>query len=150
MQTIVTEKIFLALRAMGNRHPSIHFIAISHCTPAATNEWVKKLGGAWNVDVVVDQTRELYALWGMGVSNWGHLLHPRNGYNQILLGKNQGVWGQQVGEGGSRWQVGGAFAIDERGIIKWGKPMASVDEEIRLDEAVRALGFNVSDRSGAM
>jgi hypothetical protein len=46
--------------------------------------------------------------------------------------------------------VGGAFAIDERGIIKWGKPMASVDEEIRLDEAVRALGFNVSDRSGAM
>jgi hypothetical protein len=131
---------------MGNRHPSIHFIAISHCTPAATNEWVKKLGGAWNVDVVVDQARELYALWGMGVSNWGHLLHPRNGYNQIMLGKNQGVWGQQVGEGGSRWQVGGAFAIDERGIIKWGKSMASVDEEIRLDEAVRALGFNVSER----
>jgi hypothetical protein len=133
---------------MANRHSSIHFIAISHCTPAATNEWVNKLGGAWNVDVVVDQARELYALWGMGVSNWGHLLHPRNGYNQILLGKKEGVWGQQVGEGGSRWQVGGAFAVDERGIIKWGKPMASVDEEVMLDEAVRALGFNVSERRG--
>ncbi|KAF2794899.1 hypothetical protein K505DRAFT_324451 [Melanomma pulvis-pyrius CBS 109.77] len=139
-----TEKLFLAMRALSNRHPSIHFIAISHCTPAATNEWVKKLGGAWNVDVVVDQTRELYALWGLGVSNWGHLLHPRNGYNQIMLGKTQGVWGQQVGEGGSRWQVGGAFAVDERGIMKWGKPMDSVDEEIRLDEAVRALGFGDS------
>lgn len=135
------------MRALSNRHPSIHFIAISHCTPAATNEWVKKLGGAWNVDVVVDQTRELYALWGLGVSNWGHLLHPRNGYNQIMLGKTQGVWGQQVGEGGSRWQVGGAFAIDDRGIMKWGKPMDSVDEEIRLDEAVRALGFG-DNRTG--
>jgi hypothetical protein len=131
------------MRSLSNRHPSIHFIAISHCTPAATNEWVKMLGGAWNVDIVVDQSRELYALWGLGISNWGHVLHPRNGYNQYLLGKKEGVWGRQVGEGGCRWQVGGAYAVDERGIVKWGGPMKSVDDKVQFEEAVKALGPGV-------
>ncbi|KAJ4367405.1 hypothetical protein N0V83_006987 [Neocucurbitaria cava] len=87
-----TEKLFLQLRSLANRHTSIHFIAVSHCTQAATDEWLKKLGGAWNVDVIIDPNRDLYALWGLGISNWGHVLHPRNGYNQYLLGKKEGVW----------------------------------------------------------
>jgi hypothetical protein len=102
---------------------------------------VKKLGGAWNIDVVIDQSRELYALWGLPISNWGHLLHPRNGYNQVMLGKNEGVWGGQVGEGACRWQTGGAYAVDERGIVKWGGPMRSVDELIVFEDGIRALGF---------
>ncbi|KAL5120255.1 hypothetical protein ACEQ8H_001813 [Pleosporales sp. CAS-2024a] len=135
-----TEKLFLHIRSLANRHTSIHFIAVSHCTEEATKEWVGKIRGSWNVDVVIDQSRELYAQWGLGVSNWGHLLNPRNGYNQVLLGKNEGVWGQQVGEGGCRWQTGGAFAVDERGFVKWGGPMKSVDEAIIFEDAVKALG----------
>lgn len=140
---VVTEKIFLNMRSLANRHPGIRFIAVSHCTPEATAEWVKRLGGAWAIDVVVDQTRELYALWGLGISNWGHLLNPRNGYNQIMLGKKEGVWGGQVGEGGCRWQVGGAYAVDERGIVKWGGPMKSVDEQIQIEEGIKALAPGV-------
>ncbi|PVI07091.1 hypothetical protein DM02DRAFT_609070 [Periconia macrospinosa] len=136
-----TQKLFLHMRSLANRYTGIHFIAVSHCTPEATNEWTKVLGGAWNIDVVVDQTRELYAAWGLGISNWGHLLNPRNGYNQVILGRSEGVWGQKVGEGGCRWQTGGAYAVDERGIVKWGGPMKSVDEHIVLEDAVKALGF---------
>lgn len=128
------------MRSLANRHTSIRFVAISHCTPAATKEWVNKIGGAWNVDVVVDENRELYALWGLGMSSYAHLLNPRNGYNQIMLGKKEGVWGQQIGEGGCRWQTGGAYAVDEKGFVKWGRPMNSVDEELRLEEACQALG----------
>ena len=137
----VTEKLFLHMRSLANRHTGIHFIAVSHCTTEATAAWLRKLGGAWNVDVIHDQTRELYALWGLGISNWGHLLHPRNGYNQYLLGKKEGVWGQQVGEGGCRWQTGGAWAVDTRGIVRWGGPMNSVDEQVVLENAVKALGY---------
>lgn len=136
-----TEKLFLQIRSLANRHSSIHFIAVSHCTPAATTDWVRKMGGAWNIDVVVDQTRELYALWGLGISNWGHVLHPRNGYNQYMLGKNEGVWGSPVGEGGCRWQVGGAYAVDERGIVKWAMPMQSVDQAIVFEDGVHSLGY---------
>ncbi|KAF2745408.1 hypothetical protein M011DRAFT_469468 [Sporormia fimetaria CBS 119925] len=98
-----------------------------------------------NMTVTIDQDRSLYALWGLGISNWGHVLNPRNGYNQILLGKNQGVWGGQVGEGGCRWQVGGAWAVDGSGVVKWGGAMGSVDEEIAFEEGVRAL---MGDRPG--
>ncbi len=129
------------MRSLANRHTSIHFIAVSHCTQKATDDWLRKLGGSWNVDVIVDPTRDLYALWGLGISNWGHLLNPRNGYNQIMLGRSEGVWGQEVGEGGCRWQVGGVYAVDERGTVKWGGPMASVDEAIKMEEGIKALGF---------
>jgi hypothetical protein len=103
---------------------------------------VRQLGGAWNLDVIVDEHRELYALWGLGISNWGHLLNPRNGYNQYLLGKKEGVWGQQVGEGGCRWQTGGVYAVDERGVVKWGGPMKSVDEQIVFEDGIKELGFS--------
>ncbi|KAH7130646.1 hypothetical protein B0J11DRAFT_258094 [Dendryphion nanum] len=143
-----SEKIFLSMRTLANRNTQIHFIAVSHCTKEATDKWIKDLGGAWVVDVVVDQERELYAQWGLGVSNWGHLLHPRNGYNQYLLGKKEGVWGSQIGEGGSRWQVGGVYAVDGRGIVQWGGPMKSVDEKVELEEGIQALGFGAAPARG--
>ena len=141
LQKIVAEKLFVRLRVLANRHTSIHFIAISHCTPDATAEWVKRIGGAWNVDVIVDQERDLYALWGLGISTWGHVLHPRNGFNQVMLRKNEGVWGQQVGEGACRWQLGGSYAVDTRGVVTWGGPMESVDEAIRFEDGVKTLGY---------
>jgi hypothetical protein len=128
------------MRSLANRHTSIHFVAVSHCTQQATDEWLRKVGGAWNVDMVVDESRDLYAMWGLGTSTWGHLLNPRNGYNQVLLAKNEGVWGQQVGEHGNRWQTGGAYAVDEGGLVKWGGPMKSVDEVIDFEAACKALG----------
>jgi hypothetical protein len=136
------------MRSLANRHTGIHFIAVSHCTPDATAAWTKALGGAWNIDVVVDQTRELYSSWGLGISNWGHLLHPRNGYNQYMLGKSEGVWGQKVGDGGCRWQMGGAYAVDTRGTVVWGGPMISVDEQIMFEDGVKALGFGGGSRPG--
>ncbi|KAL1599777.1 hypothetical protein SLS60_007581 [Paraconiothyrium brasiliense] len=139
-----TQKIFLRMRSLANRHTGIHFIAVSHCTPEATAAWTKKIGGAWNVDVVIDEQRELYAMWGLGMSNWGHVLNPRNGINQIKLSKQEGAVWQPVGEGGCRWQIGGAYAVDDRGTVKWGAPMQSVDEDIMLEDGVRALGFSAA------
>lgn len=81
------------------------------------------------------------------MSTYAHLLHPRNGYNQYLLGKKEGVWGAAVGEGGCRWQVGGAYAVDDRGIVRWGGPMKSVDETVVLEDGIRALGFRVENNA---
>lgn len=128
------------MRSLANRHTSVRFVAISHCTENATKQWVNKIGGAWNVDIIVDENRELYALWGLGLSSYAHLLNPRNGFNQVMLGKKEGVWGQQVGEGGCRWQTGGAYSVNERGFVQWGRPMNSVDEVLDFDEACKAIG----------
>jgi hypothetical protein len=43
-------------------------------------------------------------------------------------------------ESGSRWQIGGAFAVDADGVVRWSKPAASADEVPDFKEALRALG----------
>jgi hypothetical protein len=43
-------------------------------------------------------------------------------------------------ESGSRWQIGGAFAVGADGVVRWSKPAASADEVPNFKEALRALG----------
>lgn len=43
-------------------------------------------------------------------------------------------------ESGSRWQIGGAFAVDADGVVRWSKPAASADEIPNFQEGLRALG----------
>ena len=69
------------------------------------------LGGAWNVQVLIDEEREVYAEWGLGVSTAYYLLNPWTQIAQRKLGSEEGIWGREVGEGGNRWQVGGAVSL---------------------------------------
>lgn len=41
---------------------------------------------------------------------------------------------------GSRWQIGGAFAVDAGGFVRWSRPATSADDVPDFGEALRALG----------
>lgn len=73
------------------------------------------MGGAWAVQVVIDQEREVYAAWGLGTSTTYHLLNPWTQIARNKLGKEEGNWGREVDPSGNRWQVGGAWSTDEYG-----------------------------------
>lgn len=140
MNLPVAEKQFLTLRALANRHPSLRCVAISHCTPLATQKWLNALGGAWNVEVIVSSDRALYAEWGLGLSNSYYLLNPWTQVKQRKLGTEEGIWVRDVGsEGGCRWQVGGAWGVDEMGVVRWAFVGATADEGGDLAEGVRIL-----------
>lgn len=51
------------------------------------------LGGAWNVQVVVDPSRALYALWGLGTGSAWYVLNPAT---QVASWKVDGWLGQKV------------------------------------------------------
>jgi hypothetical protein len=34
------------------------------------------MGGQWNVEVVIDESRAAYAAWGLGLGNFLYLFHP--------------------------------------------------------------------------
>jgi hypothetical protein len=55
------------------------------------------------------------------------------------LGKDEGVYARAAGEGATRWQVGGAWAVDGRGVVRWGAPAKTADEVPILEDAVRAI-----------
>ncbi|KAL5906110.1 hypothetical protein ACKVV7_010505 [Pyricularia oryzae] len=85
---------FLALRTLANRHQqTLTCIAVSHSSEAATKKWLDLLGGAWNVQIVVDEDRSVYAAWGLGLGNTWYLFNPTT---QIQGWKEKGWLGATV------------------------------------------------------
>lgn len=74
---------------------------------------MSQVGGAWAINVIVDEEREIYASWGLGVSTAYHLLNPWTQMAMRKLGTQEGMWGREVDPSGNRWQVGGSWATDE-------------------------------------
>lgn len=134
------EKTFLELRRLANKFPRLNFIAVSHSSQKATEKWLSQIGGKWAVTVVVDEEREVYASWGLGVSTTYHLLNPWTQIAARKLGREEGLWGREVDPSGNRWQVGGTWATDETGLIRWGAVSKTADEIPDLVQACHILG----------
>jgi hypothetical protein len=127
------------------------------------------LGGAWAVEVVIDEDRSAYAAWGLGLGNVWYLFNPTT---QAQGWKEKGWLGdkvagaiqkagvvttektQQLGLGsdqdqdgrdglssamGSKWQSAGAFAVDGKGIVIWGGRALRADDMMNLEEGARLL-----------
>lgn len=169
---LVAQKTFLALRTLANRHRGqLQCIAVSHSSEQATRKWIDLMGGAWNVQVVYDEDRAVYAAWGLGTANVWHLFNPTT---QMQGWKEKGWLGEKVAEAiqrrgtvqstskgrpssgsvageeeeatstvlGNKWQESGAFAVDGRGTVLWGGKAARADEIMDLEEGARLLGLS--------
>ncbi|EKD13062.1 uncharacterized protein L3040_007143 [Drepanopeziza brunnea f. sp. 'multigermtubi'] len=133
------EKTFLSLRSLAAEDSSKNYIAVSHSSSSATQNWLSSLDGAGKVQVIVDDTRELYAAWGLGVSSTWHVLNPWSLYSVYTLGKKEGIWNKPT-ESGSRWQTSGSFAVDGQGKVKWVKVPKAADEVPDFGEATEEVG----------
>ncbi|KAI0997995.1 hypothetical protein K3495_g10195 [Podosphaera aphanis] len=136
------EKTFIKLRTLANKYPNLACIAVSHCSKPATDKWVTLLGGAWAVQVIIDEEREVYAQWGLGISSTYHLLNPWTQMAARRLGNEEGIWGRDVDPSGNRWVIGGAWCMNELGSIKWGGANQTADDMPKLDEATQKLGLS--------
>ncbi|KAK3336383.1 hypothetical protein B0T19DRAFT_37197 [Cercophora scortea] len=88
------QKTFLHLRALATRYPNeLTCIAVSHSSPVATKKWLDLVGGAWGVQVIVDEDRSIYAAWGLGLGNFLYLFHPAS---QVAGFKEKGWLGATV------------------------------------------------------
>ncbi|EPE26905.1 Thioredoxin-like protein [Glarea lozoyensis ATCC 20868] len=134
------EKTFIELRRLANKYTRLQFFAVSHSSKQATDRWISQMGGAWSVQIVVDEEREVYAAWGLGISTTYHLLNPWTQIARTKLGKEEGNWGREVDPSGNRWQTGGAWSTDELGLVRWGAANNTADDLPNLIEACRALG----------
>lgn len=138
--------MFRALTHYSTRHPNVHFVAVSHSSSEATERWVIQVGGNWDVEVVIDEERELYARWGLGVASTWHVLSPLVLYRALQLGKQEHIWNRPT-ESGSRWQTAGAFAIAPRtaappdaGTVRWAHVAGAADDLPDLVQALAAVG----------
>ena len=87
---------------------------------------------------MVDEARELYARWGLGVSSTWHVLSPGGLWKVYKLGKEEGIWNRPT-ESGTRWQTAGSFGVDRDGVVKWVQVAGRADEVAELDKGVGVL-----------
>ncbi|KAH8662321.1 hypothetical protein BX600DRAFT_317466 [Xylariales sp. PMI_506] len=164
------QKSFLALRTLANKHQgTITCIAVSHSSPEATRKWIDLLGGAWNVQVVIDEERTSYAAWGLGLGSVWYMFNPTT---QSQAWKEKGWLGEKVagaitrtgsfgksalGGGapaadagddigpstalGNKWQQAGLFAVDGRGTVVWAEKAIRADDTMDFTSAAKALGL---------
>ena len=111
---------------------------MSHSSASSTTTWLEAVGGAGNVQVVVDSEREVYAKWGLGTSGFWHVLSPGGLWEVVRLGREEGIWNRPT-ESGSRWQMGGCWGVDAQGVVRWGGVAARADEIPDVVEAVKVL-----------
>jgi hypothetical protein len=97
------------------------------------------VGGEWDVTVIVDADRELYAQWGLGISNLWHVLNPWSLYSVFRLARQEKITNRPT-ESGNRWQTSGSFAVEAEGVVRWSKVANAADEIPDFDEALKALG----------
>ncbi|CCC05892.1 unnamed protein product [Sordaria macrospora k-hell] len=164
------EKAFRILTALSVSHPNLHFLAVSHSSPQDTDAWVIDVGGEWEADVIVDESRALYAQWGLGTTSTWYAYKPWALWNTYKLGVAEGIWGRKEkpraasvgsnssddhsGDGkgmsvhertggtyssGSVWQMGGAFAVDRMGFVRWVGVPQDASEVPDLKRAVEVL-----------
>lgn len=147
--TQVAEKTFKALTTLSTEHASeVHFVAVSHSEAEATERWVVQVGGNWDVSVVIDHERELYAQWGLGVSSTWHVLNPMSLYRTVRLGKEEGIWNRPT-ESGTRWQTSGAFAVGADGTVRWARVAATADDLPDLRAGLESLGVKLKPKPPA-
>ncbi|KAF2161056.1 hypothetical protein M409DRAFT_69931 [Zasmidium cellare ATCC 36951] len=135
------EKTFLRLREAAKTHQDIDFIAVSQSEDGSTDKWLKSLPQYGtepsNLQIVIDDKKEVYSKWGMGISSWAHVLAPGALSNLFTLA-GEGIKNRPT-ETGSRWQMGGAYAVGENGRIKWGGPAPRADDVPDFEEVVKKL-----------
>ncbi|KAM0277477.1 hypothetical protein ACHAQH_005755 [Verticillium albo-atrum] len=86
------QKAFLTLRAISVKH-QIACVAVSHSSQTATQKWLDLLGGAWSVEMVIDEDRAIYAAWGLGLCSVWHMFNPSS---QVQGWKETGWLGEKV------------------------------------------------------
>ncbi|KAI8951844.1 hypothetical protein F4801DRAFT_578162 [Xylaria longipes] len=90
------QKSFLALRTLASKKQgSLRCVAVSHSSAAATRRWMDMLGGAWNVEVVIDEGRAIYAAWGLGLGSVWYMFNPTT---QVQGWKEKGWLGIKVAD----------------------------------------------------
>ncbi|KAK0656258.1 hypothetical protein B0T16DRAFT_398932 [Cercophora newfieldiana] len=144
------QKLFLQLRGIATRYPGeITCVAVSHSSAAATQKWLDLLGGSWNVNIVIDEDRAVYAAWGLGLGSVWYVLNPTS---TVAGFKEKGWLGSSVA--GSLQRSGalkpGAAATTPRARnISTGNGAGIVGSDLASEEGPVTVMGNKWQESGA-
>lgn len=115
-------------------------MAVSHSNNEHTTKWRRDIGGQdpSNLEIIVDEHRETYAAWGLGVASFWHVLNPQSMYDLYRMAVDEKITNRPT-QSGYRWQTSGSWAIDEQGTVVWGGPAETANVIPNFVDAVIAV-----------
>jgi hypothetical protein len=130
------------LREAAERDPSIEWVAVTHSSPAVTLRWCARVGGCDGLRLVEDESRALYAAWGLGRTGARHFVGWRPLRQVLRLASGPGIRNSR--SDGTRWQTAGTFGLGADGTVRWRHVPRHAGELPDLDEAARAVNLRDS------
>lgn len=135
----VAEQTLLSLRKVCEARTDVHCIAVSHSDKASTDKWLDAVGGAGNVEIIVDHERKLYGQYGLGVSSAWHVLNPWSMADVFKVARTEKIVNRPT-ESGTRWQTAGTFAIDASGEVQYVQVAQQASDNGNFEKALKSLG----------
>lgn len=134
----MAEKDLHRLRAEAQRYAGVHFIAVSHSALDATSRWLDLVGGAGNVEILIDPNRDIYTAYGLGRASVFAMLNLPRELSALFRLKRQG-YVLRATEDGNRWQTGGLAAIAADGTVKYAHAATWTNDTGDFDAAIAAV-----------
>jgi hypothetical protein len=129
------ESTVRALTQVAELRPQIRWVVVSHASLEATDRWCSAVGASRRLELVIDESRELYAAWGLGRSSLAHFAGPRS-LASTVRARRRGIANRHPV--GTRWQQAGTFAVDSHGAICWRHIPAHAGDLPNLEAAADA------------
>jgi hypothetical protein len=96
------------------------------------------LGGAWNVEVVIDEDRAIYAAWGLGLGSVWYMFNPTT---QVQGWKEKGWLGIKVADAIQRTGAGPEGRTASRTVKRTGTGLTTRSQGLRqIEEEGETLG----------
>jgi hypothetical protein len=96
------------------------------------------VGGAGDIEVIVDADRKIYGQYGLGVASIWHVLNPWSLGAVFTLARDEKIKNRPT-ESGTRWQTSGVYAADAQGVVRYSHPSATTDDLGDLEAAVQSV-----------
>lgn len=67
-------------------------MAVSQSSLEETDKWIMEVGGQWEVQVIVDDHRDLFKRWGLKETSTWYAINPLTLWHVYKLGTEEGIW----------------------------------------------------------
>lgn len=126
----------------ADEYPDVEFIVVTQGNWGESRDWARRVGGLGRIHMFPDPDRRIFAAWGLGLSDVRHFagLAPLRAVTELY--RSTGIRNRHPI--GTRWQTGGAFAVDADGFFRFVHVDEHAGDCVDLDLAVASLPDDVS------
>ena len=140
-----SENTIKRLRTWADAHSQTAVFVVSHGDEPATRQWLAAIGGLGRIRLVIDPQREIYGLWGIGLSSFLHFAGPKSLLGVLAL-LPRGIRNRSAA--GTRWQRSAMFLLKGERFIWCHVPDSAQEFKLPPEHIIHTQAHSPHEGSG--